>query len=100
MAKRGPVKFGFHSAHDLVKKALISETKIMASRLKKSGTNFLAGTIDEAFVESLKKNIVFKIICNEKEGEEFDEYVILCLDIHIIRDNSESNTVNNKKAKT
>ena len=50
-------------------------------------------------VESLKKNIFFKIICNQKESEEFDEYVIFCFDIHIIRDNSESNTVNNKRQK-
>ena len=51
------------------------------------------------YVESLKKNIVLKSFVMKKESEEYDEYVILCFDIHIIRDNSESNTVNTKRQK-
>ena len=51
------------------------------------------------YVESLKKKYIFKIICNQKESEEFNEYVIFCFDIHIIPDNSESNTVDTKRQK-
>ena len=95
MATRGPVKFGFHSAH--ISQEKLTVKFIMASRLNHA--NFLAGNIDCVLCRIFEKKYIFKIICNEKESEEFDEYVILCFDIHIIRDNSESNTVNNKRQK-
>ena len=95
MATRGPVKFGFHSAH--ISQEKLTVKFIMASRLNHA--NFLAGNIDCVLCRIFKKKYIFKIICNEKESEEFDEYVILCFDIHIKRDNSESNTVDIRRQK-
>ena len=93
MATRGPIKFGFHSAH--VRQEKLRVKFIMASRLNHA--NFLAGTIDSALCRIFEKKYTFKIICNKKESKEFDEYVLLCFDVTIIRDKSESNTANIKR---
>ena len=44
----------------------------------------MAGTIDKRVADTFEKKINFKIICNQKESEEFNEYVIFCFDIELI----------------